>query len=91
MAPLVVPKVFLPREADDSQASCHSAFAALKQYTEQEQFCMLPSRLGKQGLKNYNPVRQFGRQWSHMEDFSGKRLFPELTRSAVIFSKIKIG
>src|SRR5262249_13914585 len=74
-------------QADDSQASCHSAFAASYQHTEQENFCVLPTRLGKQGLKNYNQTQQFGRQCSHTEIFSGKRVFPELTRSAVTFSK----
>src|SRR5262249_9217658 len=88
--PMVVLKVFLLRETDDSQASCDSAFAALKQRPKQEQFCVLPSRLGKKGLKNYNQTQQFGRQCAHMEDFSGKRLLPELTRSAVTFSKIKV-
>src|SRR5215471_3930175 len=87
--PMVVLKVFLPRETDDSQASCHSAFVALKQHTEQEYFGVLPSRLCKKGLKHYNQTQQFGRQRSHMEDFSGKRVFPKLTGSAVTFSKTK--
>ena len=85
--PMVVLKMFLIAQTDDPQASCHSAFAALKQRSEQERFGVLPSRLGKQGLKNYNQAQQFGRQCSHMEDFSGKRVFPKLTRSADTFSK----
>src|SRR5262245_28926487 len=84
---MIVLKVFFITHADDSQASCHSAFAASQQHTEQENFCVLPTRLGKQGLKNYNQTQQFGRQCSHMEIFSGKRVFPELTQSAVTFSK----
>jgi hypothetical protein len=86
---MVALKALLLRETDDSQTSCDSAFAALKQRAEQKQLCVLPSRLGKKGLKNYNQTQQFGRQCAHMEDFSGKRLLPEPTRSAVTFSKIK--
>src|SRR5262245_55916775 len=86
---MVVLKASLLRKADDSQASRDSTFAALKQRAEQEQFCVLPSRLGKKGLKHYNQAQQFGRQCVHMEEFSGKRLLPELTRSAVTFSKIE--
>src|SRR5262245_30956881 len=88
--PMVVLKVSLMRETDDSQASCHSAFATSQQHAKQQRFCVLPSRLGKQRLKNYNQAQQFGRQCSHKEDFSWKRFLPELTRSAVTFSKSRL-
>src|SRR6266508_669908 len=87
---MVVLKAPLMRETDDSQASCHGAFATSQQHAEQQRFCVLPSRLGKQGPKNYNQAQQIGRQCSHKEDFSWKRFLPELTRSAVTFSKSRL-
>jgi hypothetical protein len=88
--PMVVLKVLIVAQTDDSQAGCDSALAALKQHAEQQHFCVFPSRLGKQGLKNYNQTQQIGRQCLHMEDSFGKRFLPERTRSADIFSKTKI-
>jgi hypothetical protein len=52
---------------------------------------VLEDGFGKQRREDYNQRQQFGRWCQHREDLSWSRFLPQLTPSALTFSKTKNG
>src|SRR5262249_803836 len=88
--PMVVDEAFLLAQPHDTQTSGHSSSAKRQDGSDQQDFGMLPDRLGEQGRKLYNQRQQLGRQCSQLKTSLGKSGL-QLRLSAVVFSKIKNG
>jgi pyruvate,water dikinase len=87
---MVVDEAFLLAQPHDTQTSGHSSSAKRQDGSDQQDFGMLPDRLGEQGRKFYNQRQQLGRQCLQLKTSLGKSGL-QLRLSAVVFSKIKNG
>jgi hypothetical protein len=87
---MVVDEAFLLAQPHDTQTSGHSSSAKRQDGSDQQDFGMLPDRLGEQGRKLYNQRQQLGRQCLQLKTSLGKSGL-QLRLSAVLISKIKNG
>jgi hypothetical protein len=87
---MVIDEAFFLAQPHDTQTSGHSSSAKRQDGSDQQDFGMLPDRLGEQGRKLYNQRQQLGRQCLQLKTSLGKSGL-QLRLSAVVFSKIKNG
>jgi hypothetical protein len=86
---MVVGEASFLAQPHDAQAGGHSSFARRQDRSNQQDFGVLPNRLGEQRRKLYNQGQQFGRQCQQLKTSRGKSGL-QLTQSADSFSKIKM-
>jgi hypothetical protein len=73
--PMVIDEAFFLAQPHDTQTSGHSSSAKRQDGSDQQDFAMLPDRLGEQGRKLYNQRQQLGRQCLQLKTSLGKVVF----------------